>query len=302
VRALLICECRDGVLQDTWRELVTFAGLLNVDTALFLVGTRERVPCVDGRVYLSDSAKYGEYDPEVHTHLVRAALAAERADYIIFLHSSYGWDLAPRVAAALGIAQISAVLAVTDHGFEVGCCGGKMRRCVRPLGYPAVVTIEPGTFAPVDAPEGSPQITEIGVEAARAIDFLGYEAATARDVDLAAADVIVSAGRGIGKEENVALIRSLAEALDGELGASRPVVDAGWIDSGRQVGNTGQNVSPKVYVACGISGAIQHLSGMRRSEFVVAVNTDRNAPISEVADVMAITDVIELVPALIERL
>jgi electron transfer flavoprotein alpha subunit len=302
VRALLVCECRNGVLQDTWRELTTVAGLLKVDTALFLVATRDGVPRVNGRVYLSDSARYGEYNPEVHTRLVRAALAAERADYVIFQHSSYGWDLAPRVAAALGIAQISAVLAVTDHGLEVGCCGGKMRRCVRPLSHPAVLTIEPGTFAPTVASEGSPQIMEIEVETAQGIDFLGYEPPAERDVNLAEADVIVSAGRGIGKEENIALIRRLAEALHGELGASRPVVDAGWTESDRQVGSTGQIVSPKIYVACGISGAIQHLAGMRRSGFVVAVNKDRNAPISEVADVMVITDVAELIPALMERL
>ncbi len=126
----------------------------------------------------------------------------------------------------------------------------------------------------------------------------GYEAAEKGEVDLTRAEVIVSAGRGVGKPENVDVIAGLARAFGGELGASRPVVDAGWVDHSRQVGTTGQTVAPKLYVACGISGAIQHLAGMKKSGFVVAINKDKDAPIGEVADVLVVADVLQLAPAL----
>jgi electron transfer flavoprotein alpha subunit len=134
------------------------------------------------------------------------------------------------------------------------------------------------------------------------VEFIGYEAAEKKDVDLAKAEVIVSAGRGIGKKENVETIAALARALSGELGATRPVVDSGWVEHSRQVGSSGQTVSPKLYVACGISGAIQHIAGMKRSGFIVAINKDKDAPIGEVADVLVVADVMQFIPALLTRI
>ena len=134
------------------------------------------------------------------------------------------------------------------------------------------------------------------------VQFAGYEEPEAREVDLAKAEVVVSAGRGIGKKDNIAAIAELAGHLKGEMGASRPVVDAGWVSHNRQVGATGQMVAPKLYVACGISGAIHHLAGMRNSDFIVAINTDKDAPISEVADVLVVADVMPFVAALNEKL
>ena len=121
-------------------------------------------------------------------------------------------------------------------------------------------------------------------------------------MDLAKAEVIVSAGRGIGKKENVETIAALARALGGELGATRPVVDAGWVEHTRQVGSSGQTVSPKLYVACCISGAIQHIAWMKKSGFIVAINKDKDAPIGEVADVLVVADVMQFIPALLARL
>ena len=114
--------------------------------------------------------------------------------------------------------------------------------------------------------------------------------------------MIVSAGRGVGKKENVEIVAALARALGGELGASRPVVDSGWVDHGRQVGTTGQTVAPKLYVACGISGAIQHLAGMRRAEFVVAINKDRDAPIFSVAHYGIVGDYKQIIPMMIKAI
>ena len=125
---------------------------------------------------------------------------------------------------------------------------------------------------------------------------------SAQSVDLTQADVIVSVGRGIGKEENIPIAQALATALGAELASSRPVVDAGWLPSAHQVGSSGQSVSPKMYLALGISGAIQHMVGMKCSKNIVAINKDPDAPIFEVADYGVVADVLELVPKLTEAL
>ena len=151
-------------------------------------------------------------------------------------------------------------------------------------------------------PTGTPTVEKISTTATGKVQFGGYEQAEKGGVDLTKAQVIVSAGRGIGKPENIAMIANLAKALKGEYGASRPVVDSEWAEHNRQVGTTGQTVSPKLYVACGISGAIQHLAGMKKSEFVVAINTDKDAPIGEVADVLVVADLKQFVPLLTEKI
>jgi electron transfer flavoprotein alpha subunit len=165
-----------------------------------------------------------------------------------------------------------------------------------------VVTLQSGAFNLVGEPAGTPTVEKLSAQAAAKVEFIGYEEAEEGGVDLSKAEVIVSAGRGIGKPENLAMVDALAKALGGEYGASRPVVDSGWAEHTRQVGSTGQTVAPKLYVACGISGAIQHLTGMKKSEFIVAINTDRDAPIGEVADVLVVADLKQFLPALTARL
>jgi electron transfer flavoprotein alpha subunit len=178
-----------------------------------------------------------------------------------------------------------------------------MRRAVAPATPKVVITVQPGAFAWAGSRDGAPAISPLALPAAAGgVELLGHETAAARGVDLGRAGVIVSAGRGVGKKENVAVVEALAKALGGELAASRPVVDSGWVPQDRQVGSTGQTVAPKLYVACGISGAVQHLAGMKGSEFVVAINKDRDAPIGEVADVLVVADLLQLVPALTARL
>lgn len=303
MKALLICEYREGKLLDSSYELVAFADKLGADRAMVLIGSEAEAPRVNGVVYLADAAKYGEYNPELHKKLVLEAIQKENPDCIVFVHSAFGWDLAPRVAASLRAGQVSEVVGITDGRFEVGICNAKLRRTVTPRSAKTVVTIQAGAFSPAASPQGSPRIERIDLaDTASALEFVGYEPAEQKEVDLSRAEVIVSAGRGVGKKENVAVIAALAKAMGGELGASRPVVDAGWVEHSHQVGTTGQSVSPKLYVACGISGAIQHLAGMKKSDFVVAINKDRDAPIGEVADVLVVADVMQFVPALTAKL
>jgi electron transfer flavoprotein alpha subunit len=303
MNVLLICEYRQGKLLDVTYELLAFAGRLGALPAMLLIGAEAEAPKFTGKLYLADAGQYGEYNPDQHKQLVLEAARKEHADYIVFAHSAFGWDLAPRVAAALKTAQISEIVGLVDGQFETAICNAKLRRIVRPKTTPAVLTLQVGAFSYPGEPQGTPQVERLEVAAGPArVEFIGYEAAEPKEVDLAKAEVIVSVGRGIGKKENVTPIAALAKALGGEMGATRPVVDTGWLPHGRQVGTTGQVVAPKLYVACGISGAIHHLAGMKKSGFIVAINKDKEAPIGEVADVLVVADVMQFVPALTTRL
>jgi electron transfer flavoprotein alpha subunit len=303
MKALLVCEYRQGKLLDSTYELVAFANCLGAEGVMLLIGSEAQVPDFAGKVYLADAGTYGDYNPEVHKLLVLDVVQKENPDCIVFIHSSYGWELAPRVATALNAAQISEIVAVVDGKYEVPACNGKMRRLLVPRTPKAVLTIQAGAFSYEGESRGTPQLERIDLpESSSRVEMIGYEAAERKDVDLAKAEVIVSAGRGIGKKENVAMIAALAGVLGGELGATRPVVDAGWVDHARQVGSSGQIVSPKLYIACGISGAIQHIAGMKKSDFIVAINKDKDAPIGEVANVLVVADLIPFVTLLTTRL
>jgi electron transfer flavoprotein alpha subunit len=303
MKTLLVCEIREGKLRESAYELLAFAEALGGEREVLLVGDEAQAPRFEGKLWLAAPSARGEYDPARDREIVLEAVRRSGAERVALVHSSHGWDLAPRVAASLGATQVSDVVAVAEGGFEVGCCNGKMRRVVTPRTPTAVITIQPGAFPHRGDRSASPAVERLEVpEAPSSVAFLGYEAPADRGVDLGRAGVIVSAGRGVGKKENLEIVAALARALGGELGASRPVADAGWVEPGRQVGSTGQTVAPKVYVACGISGAIQHVAGMKRSEFVVAINKDREAPIGEIADVLAVGDLLQLLPAVTARL
>jgi len=302
MKTLLVAEFREGKLRAEYSQLIAFAQQQQAEAAMFLVGSAGEVPKFNGTLYLADAAKYGEYNPTVHKQLLLDVIAKEQPAQIVFLHSSYGWDLAPRVAVALQAAQVSEVVSV-DNGLPVvPVCNAKLRRTIKAITAQTVLTIQAGAFGMEAEPEGTPTVVEIDTGAAGKVQCTGYEAAKIEGVDLTKAEIIVSAGRGVGKPENVAMVQALAKALGGEYGASRPVVDAGWVEHNRQVGTTGSTVTPKLYVACGISGAIQHLAGMKKSDFIVAINTDRDAPIGEVANVLVVADLKQFLPVLTEKL
>lgn len=302
MKVLLIAESRDGKVLGGSYELMAFAEKLGGEAVMFMVGSEAAVPKFGGKLYLADSAAAGEFNPDLHKKMILDVVAKEGVDVVVLCHSSYGWDLAPRLAYGLGAAQISEVVDLVDGTPVVPVCNAKLRRDVETKTEKRVITIQAGAFGLAEEPAGSPEIEKVSVDGNGRIEFLGYEQAESGGVDLGKAQVIVSAGRGIGKPENVQMIADLAKALGGEYGASRPVVDAEWVEHNRQVGTTGQTVAPKLYVACGISGAIQHLAGMKKSEFVIAINTDKDAPIGDVADVLVVADLKQFVPALTEKL
>lgn len=298
MKILLVAEYRDGKILGSNNDLVGFAEKMGAESVMVLIGDATVLPPYNGKIYLADVAVCGEFNPDVHKRVILDVVAKEQPDMIAFSHSSYGWDLAPRVAFALKTAEVSEVMAVVDGKLVVPVCNAKLRRNIACSTKQIVVTLQAGAFSPAVVPAGTPHLEKIEVTCAGRLVFAGYEAAKKGGVDLTKAEIIVSGGRGIGKKENVAVIAGLAKALRGQYGASRPVVDSEWVEHDRQVGTTGQTVAPKLYVACGISGAIQHLAGMKKSEFVVAINTDRDAPIGEVADVLVVADLLQFVPVL----
>ena len=302
MKTLLVAEYRDGQLLNSTYELVAFAEQLGAESSMFLVGSESVLPAYNGTLYLADVNKYSEFNPAVHKQLLLDAIAKEQPDMVVFSHSSYGWDLAPRISLALNTAHVSEVVNIVDGVLVAPVCNAKLRRDVKAKTSQTVVSLQSGAFGLEDEPSGNPTVVQINTETAAQVKFCGYEEAEEGGVDLSKAEVIVSAGRGIGKPENLEIIKALATALKGEYGASRPVVDSEWAEHTRQVGTTGQTVSPKLYVACGISGAIQHLAGMKKSEFVVAVNTDKDAPIGEVADVLVVADLKEFIPKLTAKI
>lgn len=302
MKILLIAEYREGKLLGCASELMAFAEKVDAESAMFLVGSENALPKFKGKLYLADATTCGEFNPDGHKQLLLEVIAKEKPEMVVFSHSSYGWDLAPRIAFALKAAQLSEVVDVIDGVPVLPVCNSKLLRKVAAKTAVTVLTLQAGAFSLTDEPTGSPSIEKIGTAATGKLVFEGYEQAERGGVDLTKAQVIVSAGRGIGKPENIDIIAELAQALKGEYGASRPVVDAEWAEHNRQVGTTGQIVSPKLYVACGISGAIQHLAGMKKSEFVVAINTDSDAPVGEVSDVLVVADLKVFVPVFTEKI
>jgi len=302
--ALLVAEYRQEALLDNYSELIAFASQAGAnEAAMFLVGDRAgTLPQFDGPLYIADVGAFGEYNPDIHKKLLLDVIADVKPDMLVFSHSSYGWDLAPRIAANLKAPQISEVIAMEDGKPIVPACNAKLRRTLDKSSNLTIVTLQAGAFSLAEPPSGTPEIIPVQGENQDTISLLGYEEAELGGVDLTKSDVIVSAGRGVGKPENITMVEGLAKALNGEYGASRPVVDAEWVDHNRQVGTTGMTVSPKLYIACGISGAVQHLAGMKKSEFVVAINTDKDAPIGEVADIFAVADLKQLLPILTDKL
>jgi electron transfer flavoprotein alpha subunit len=259
-----------------------------------------------GRVYVADEEHLARYSAEGYTAVVRDAVSKCSPAALFMAATALGRDLSGRVAARLGwgcladvtrLALDSGSLAATRPVYS-----GKALATVDGNGKPVVVTLRPNVFA-AKAGGGAAEVEALppGPGDIRAVvkEILAKEGG---ELDVAEADVIVSGGRGLKGPENFALIRELAQALGAAVGASRAVVDAGWIDHAHQVGQTGKVVSPSLYIACGISGAIQHLAGMSSSKLIVAINKDPEAPIFKVADFGIVGDLFQIVPPLVQEI
>ena len=258
-----------------------------------------------GKVVRIEHPLLAHYTADGFTLALQQFIQSEKPDYIVFPHTYQVRDYAPALAARMGEVLIGDVVAIGDGPvFTRQLMQGRLSGEYRHSGNgPCFVSVQSGAFRAEKAAAGAAAVETFTptIEAAQIRTKPGEPfRGSAQTVDLGSAQFIVSVGRGIKDAENLPLVQELAAALGAELAASRPICDNGWLPIERQVGSSGQTVSPKLYLAVGISGAIQHLVGMKGSQCVVAINKDPDAPIFEVADYGIVGDLFEVVPALTE--
>ena len=259
------------------------------------------------KVYVADDPNLELYSSEGYAEVVVKAVEQAQPSAVFFAGTAMGRDLAPTVAARLGVGAIPDAVGLTLDGetFSVRrpVYSGKAIATANTAGNtPQVISLRPNVFAAEEASGAGEVVALDGLSLSIRAVVKELLEAEGGELDVAEADVIVSGGRGIKGPENFALIKSLADALGGAVGASRAAVDAGWIEHSHQVGQTGKVVSPSLYVAAGISGAIQHLAGMSSSKVIVAINKDPDAPIFKVADYGIVGDLFDVIPPMVEAI
>ncbi len=315
---LAVLEQRDGALRKVSHEVVTGARRLadalggSVEALVLAAGAVAGAEQVGrfgtDKVITLTNAAFGLYAPEGYARAIAERVKSGAYEAVVFAASATGKDLAPRVAARLGrpLAQDVVDLAVESGAVTVirPVYAGKALLKITITGAPAVISLRPSVFTPVERPKTGAQETAAVEGSAGRVVVKQVKAADAGTLDVAEAPIIVSGGRGLKEPANFKVLEELAAAFAGRaaVGASRAVVDAGWRPHADQVGQTGKTVSPTLYVAVGISGAIQHLAGMRTSKVIVAINKDKDAPIFKVADYGIVGDLFEVVPKLTEEI
>jgi len=313
---LAVLEQRDGNLHKMSLEALAAAQQLGTELGLpvFAAVLGAEPEGLSGyqfdKLHVLEHDLLKQYTPDGYVIALKELIGRHGPKYILFPHTYQVRDFAPKLATSLGRVLVSDVV---SHRVENGALilvrqlfQGKINADVRFEGdAPYFASIQAGAFragslqtgsAPVE--KSTPELTASQIRTKPGELFRE----SARAVDLGAAEIIVSVGRGIREAENIPVVQKLAEALGAELAASRPICDNGWLPMERQVGSSGQTVAPKMYVAVGISGAIQHLVGMKSSKTIVAINKDPEAPIFEVADYGIVGDLFQVVPAIIEAL
>ena len=313
---LIVPEARDGALRKVSFELVTVAN----DIAKGLGGTVEAVVLGNNagasadaiaktgiaQVYSVDNPALQNFVPEVFTTALADVIRKAQPAVILFGATGFGKELGARVAARLNLGLVTDCIGYQVEGGTLVLTrpvyAGKAMATVKAKSLPVMVSIRPNIFPPASADSAAAPIEKIDLSASAArskvVEKVKKEAAA---VDLAEAKIVVSGGRGVKSTEGFTALHQLANTLGAAVGASRAAVDAGWIDYSTQVGQTGKTVAPQLYIAAGISGAIQHLAGMSSSKVIVAINKDPDAPIFKVADYGIVADLFDVVPVLNEE-
>jgi electron transfer flavoprotein alpha subunit len=316
---VVIAEQRDGKLnRATWEAIAAaqqLAGGMPIKVAVLGAATggvaQEVASAAVAEVLVAEHAALESYTPDAFASASRTLIESAAPTYVLLPHTYQTRDFAPLLAARLRKPLMTDVTGISGSGADATFLRpmfqGKLVAQVRPLGGPpAIVTTQIGAFR-ADAAQkgGSATITKVDIHIDQATVRQKPEPPfreAKQAVDLGQAERIVAVGRGIKSQENIPLAEKLAKAIDAEVAASRPICDNGWLPMERQIGSSGQTVAPKLYVALGISGAIQHLVGMKGSRTIVAINKDAEAPIFEVADYGIVGDLFEIAPAIIAEL
>jgi electron transfer flavoprotein alpha subunit len=308
---LVVMEQREGVWNRMSFEALeagmALAAKLGTDCSAAIVGDAVQSLAWESAVqpksvYAVEHALLKQYTSDAFTAALEQLIGKLEPAFVVLPHTYQVRDFAPALATRFKQVLISDVIAMTDGPvFVRQLLQGKLNADYRQTSTgPCFVSVQAGSFRAEPATSTvSMEVFTPVLDAAKIRNKPGERfRESAQTVDLTAAPLIVSVGRGIGEQENIPLVEELASALGAELAASRPICDNGWLPMERQVGSSGQTVSPKLYIAIGISGAIQHLVGMKGSKAIIAINKDENAPIFEVADYGIVGDLFEIVPAL----
>ena len=259
-------------------------------------------------ILVCNKSELASYNPMHYISALKQIIDSEKPDLVLFAHTYEARDWIPRLGAKLDVSFIADCIGFKNEDellFVRQVYQGKINSDISVEDSPILASFQPGTYRADEIIEGTASVREISLDLSSVEQTIrpGEKFQEAKgEVDLSRAEIILSIGRGIGKEENLPVVKDLAESHGAELGASRPVVDYEWLPHERQVGSSGQTVSPKLYVAVGISGAVQHLVGMKGSDNIIAINKDENAPIFEVADYGVVADLFEVVPKLTEAI
>jgi electron transfer flavoprotein alpha subunit len=317
---LIVAEHREGKIQGPTLEMIAkgrdmvskHGGKLSI--ALFghgvdaLAGELAQYPVDQVLVGEHEALKF--YTPGGYAQALKGIVDKVDPLVILMAHTTQGYDFAPRLAADWNVPIAAGCVDIVIEGQTLvvtrRVLNEKIAVDLEFGGAPRyIVTIRAATFKPAEKGGAGAQVQKVDVQidVAKIVrKVLGIEKPQVADVDIGAADVIVAAGRGIGKRENLAMVQELAKMLGGVVGASRPITDAEWLPKSRQVGQSGKTVKAKLYIACGISGAMQHVAGMKDSGLIIAINTDPGAPIFEYAHYGVVGNVLEVLPALARAL
>ncbi len=315
---LVFIEHKDCVLNKTSLEAITAAQTLGQElglsvTAVIPCGSEcslaETIATYDiAKVIVAKNEKLGTYTPDGYTDALAEIIRANNPKYVIMAHTYQVRDFAPKLATRFGKEVLGDCIRYKNEGgkltFTRRIFLGKLDADVTIGGdAPYFVTFQSGAFRGDNAAKGSATIetVEVAVADLRMKPEAPFQEAKAT-VDLSKSEIIVAVGRGIKSQENIALAQQLADVLGADLAASRPICDSEWLPIDRQIGSSGQTVAPKVYIALGISGAIQHIVGMKNSTTIVAINKDSEAPIFDIADYGIVGDLFEAVPTMIEEI
>jgi len=303
---LVFTESKDGKLKKVSREALTIARKLGEgDVVAFATDASVAEDAGKFGAKKLYVANIGDYLTETYTAALAQVAKDVQPSVILFGGTSNGRDLAPRVAARLdaGVASDVDRLEWTDGKLRARrpVYSGKAFATVEVTSKPAIATTRPNAFPAEEAGGGAAEVVNVAVSADSRVKLVETKVPEAGEMSIAEADIIVSGGRGLKEAANFSYIRDLAHAIGGAVGASRATVDAGWIDHQHQVGQTGRVVSPNLYIAAGVSGAIQHLAGMSSSKHIVAINKDPEAPIFRVADLGVVGDLFQILPVLTEE-
>jgi electron transfer flavoprotein alpha subunit len=307
---LVVAEQREGKLNRATLETIAAAQSAGDAIKVAVLGAgvdavaQELAKTAVDEVVVVDDPALGEYTADGFVLGLAALIAAEQPARVFLPHTYQTRDFAPALAARLAWPLVTDCIAVKGAGYVRPMFQGKLQADVAVEGA-HLATFQIGAFRADAAAAGTASVRKAGVavDASRIRQKPEAPFKEAKQaVDLSQAERIVAVGRGIKGQEHIALAEQLAKAMGAEIAASRPICDAGWLPMDRQIGSSGQTVAPKLYVALGISGAIQHLVGMKGSRTIVAINKDPEAPIFETADYGIVGDLFEVVPAMIEAL